>query len=192
MAIYTNHPDVKKIALSAFPSYTGRKFRVSVQESPMSVKSYWDGGTRSYYTFVRLDNAKAGPAVPVQHPFFDKQIEGADKVQLVPGLACVEHVIFCGKDLGVTIHIHPDNAPRFLPPKTDLTENERIVLKYTGSYKNTYAGETNIRAKYAYREKGMLPEVWFETQKALIAKKLLTKAGALNNAGRNALAQSNN
>lgn len=123
-----------------------------------------------------------------QQSAFDKPIANADSVQLVHGLACVKHTIFQGKDLGITIHVHQDNAHRLLPEnKEELTRDEKIVLVFTRSYKNSYAGETNCRFKQAQRSKGITKAQWDIAYQSLLEKKLLNKNGAINNDGRNAV-----
>ena len=120
---------------------------------------------------------------------YDKQIKGAEAVNLVPGLICVKHELFCGKDMGITLMVHPDNAPKLLSEKSenDLTKNELIVLVFSRSYKNSYGGQTNVRFKEAHRSKGITQEDWESAKRSLISKKLLNRAGALNNDGRNAV-----
>ena len=184
-AIYTDHPDVVALARRAYPDYTGRKFRIVVAEHPINVKSCWDGGSCSFFKFIRLDGTSDTVEMPAQSAF-DTPVEGADRVPLVPGLACVEHTIFCGKDAGIRIHVHPENAPRLLPPAVELPEDERIVLKYTKSLKNTYGGRTNIRYTEAHSETGITPERWESSKVSLINKKLLRGDGSITNEGRNA------
>ena len=99
-----NEPMVKEICNAAFPSYNGRMYKLRTQET-IDVRSYWDGGSRDYYTFVRLSDMSA-VAIP-QQSAFDKQIPGADNVKLADGIACVQHTIFCGKDMGLTIIVNP-------------------------------------------------------------------------------------
>jgi hypothetical protein len=112
--MFTNDPEVKALAKRAFPDYTGRKFRVEVVNHSIDVRSYWDGGSREYFKFVRLDGQKGEIVIPPQSAY-DKTVNGADAVTLVPGLVCVSHIYFCGKDLGLCVYIHPDNAPKLLP-----------------------------------------------------------------------------
>ena len=97
---------VKRILAATFPEYRGRKIRLSVSDRPLDVRSCWDGGSRSYFTFVRLDTFVV-MEMPAQSAF-DKRVTGADAVTLPPGCACVEHIYFCGKDLGITIHVGTD------------------------------------------------------------------------------------
>jgi hypothetical protein len=110
----TTNKAVKAVALAAFPDYKGRKFFLELQKYPIDVCSYWGGGSRDYFNFVRLDNLKVFGEVP-QQSAYDKPIQGADKVELPPGLACVCHSYFCGKDTGLTVYINPVDNQKYLP-----------------------------------------------------------------------------
>ena len=107
-------PLIKQIASAAYPEYRGRKFHIEVSEYPLDVRSYWDGGSRSYFRFVNLMTLEISSQVSAQSAF-DKPISGAEAVTLPVGFACVEHSIFCGKDSGLTFHIRPENAAKLLP-----------------------------------------------------------------------------
>ena len=112
-AIKTNHPEVKAIAKKCYPDYKGRKFFVQVQTYPLNVKSHWDGGSRDYFHFYDLGTGKVSGEVPAQS-IFDKQIAGAERVTVPAGITCVKRSFFCGKETGITLVVHPDNAPRLL------------------------------------------------------------------------------
>jgi hypothetical protein len=174
-----------RLMLSAFPSYNGRKFKVRTQNT-VNVRSCWDGGSRDTFRFVELATGACSDQVPAQSAF-DRPIQGADSVTLPDGAGCVEHSIFCGKDMGLTLIIPPEAAPKLLPPKDDATDDELIVLKYTRSLKNTYSGQTNIRFTEASRDGGITQERWTAAQDTLKARKLLNKSGAITPAGRNAV-----
>ena len=117
----TTDKTLKSICKAAFPSYNGRKFKVSplrTPESTFSVASYWDGGSRDYFSFVALsDSMCASSEVPAQSAF-DRPIAGADRVQLPKGIVCVRHSIFCGKDTGCTVICRPDDL------NSELIENK--------------------------------------------------------------------
>jgi len=181
--MHTNDADVKHIALTAYPDYTGHKFQVVVS-STVNVQSYWDGGSRSFFKFVRLDGSTDTLTVPPQSAY-DRPIINGDVVPLVPGLACVEHVIFCGRDLGIRIHVHADNAPKLLPAPVDFTDDEKTVLVYTKSLKSSYGGISNFRYHEAHKRTGITLEQWDAAKATLMDKKFLNKAGALTNEGRN-------
>ena len=183
--IHTNDQDVMMIGRAAFPDYSGRKFRVKVAIHPINVRSYWEGGSRTFFKFIKLSDVSKSFEVPAQSAF-DRPIEGADSVELVPGLACVSHSYFCGKDMGIEIMVHPDNAPRLLPEPMELTEDEKIVLKYTKGYKACYAGRSNNRLYEAQHYTDITEARWEVAKASCIQKGLLNKAGAITNAGRNA------
>jgi hypothetical protein len=186
-AIYTNDIDVKKVALAAYPDYSGRKFKVVVETSPINVSSYWDGGSNNYFVFLRLDNLKTWE-MPGQS-INDVKVEGAENVSLIPGMVCVEHTYFCGKDLGITIHVHPENAPKSITEQVELTREEKIVLVFTRSYKNTYAGMSNYRYHEACRSKQISLEQWETAKASLTAKGYLNKYGAITMEGKNVIGE---
>ena len=172
-----------RLMLAAVPGYRGRKFSVRPQES-VDIRSYWDGGSRDTFTFVHLASGRVTPQAPAQSAF-DRPIKGADCVTLPEGVGCVSHAIYRGRDLGLTLLIPPANAVLFLPEPASVTDDELIVLGYTGQYKNTYSGRKNIRASKAIRDGKITQDRWTAAQGTLIARKLLTKAGAITPAGRN-------
>lgn len=181
--MYTNDGDVQRLGRLAFPDYTGRKFQVHVCES-VNIRSCWEGGSRDFFKFVRLHDMFCSAEMP-QQSAYDAPIRGGDDVKLVPGLVCVEHSIFCGKDTGITIHVHAENAPKYLPAPVDLTEDEKTVLSYTKSCKSSYAGISNFRFHEATRRTKITLDRWEAAKASCIVKGLLNKAGALTIDGRN-------
>jgi hypothetical protein len=109
-----DYPSVVRLMKSAYPEYTGRKFRMEVCDHEFETHSYWDGGTRTTYTFVRADG-KMMEVDSMSAPW--EQYKENRKAKLVPGLACVEHTIFCGHDVGLTIMFHPDDMPKTIEYK---------------------------------------------------------------------------
>ncbi len=180
-------PDVfiRLMVSRAFPNYNGNKFKLAVSDSPLNCASYWDGGSRSFFVFANLATGEVSNSCPVQSAF-DRPIAGLDAVSLPDGFACLEHTISCGKDSGITIHIHSANAGKFLPAQVELTRFENIVLAYTRCLKSSYAGQSNYRFREANRETGISVYDW-ETSKAnLITRGFLNKQGALTISGKNA------
>ena len=74
----------------------------------MSLRSYWDGPSRSYFAVVRLADGAAQTA-PDSHPFFDRQYEGVDEFVIPTGFVVVERRYF-GQNQYITVHV-PEEAP---------------------------------------------------------------------------------
>jgi hypothetical protein len=176
-------PELKALGERLF-SYHGRKFQIVPAES-MTLSSYWDGGSRTYYAVIsqvpgEIQSVMIGECGgPFQPP--------PSKVALNPQTMVVSHHIFCGEDLGLTFYVHPSILPKYLPEPASLTRNEKIVLCATRSYKSTYAGDGNYRFHEARRITGINLEFWATAKTGLIAKGLLNKSGALTVDGKNAI-----
>ena len=178
----------QEIGRKVFPAYAGRKYSLQVREPGMSLTSYWDGGSRSYYRVVRLSDMQA-VEVPQNGSGFDGHGYGFTNEQLPqPGLMVVEHAIFCGKDFGLTFHVHQENAAKFLPADSavTLTWEQRVVLTATRSLKSSYGGIKNFRFVQANDETGITLAQWEQAKGELIAAKLLNAAGAITVTGSNA------
>jgi hypothetical protein len=98
-----------------------------------------------------------------------------------------EHVIFCGKDLGVTLYLNEDNITKLLPNNTEeLSLDCQIVLTATAMLKSSYAGVGNYRFVSANRDLKITAERWESAKSYLINNKYLNGAGAITDKGRNA------
>lgn len=183
---HVQKPDSKmrQIAGECF-GYTGNTFKLSTAY-PHNLRSYWDGGSRSYYAFYSLVNGKCS-VVESNHPLFE-----AGKPyyleKLPERVLLVEHSIFCGKDHGITIYANESDLAPMLPAPTDeLTEAEKIVLTFTKCFKASYGGNSNVRYTEAKRVHGITGAAWQTAKTDLIEKGLLNKVGAITAAGRNAI-----
>ena len=177
---------IQDIIKATFPDYHGRKVQLSFNP-PKRLDSYWSGGSKTSYTFYHLDTKKVY-AVETNHPFFEARMPRNLEDGLLPRLLLIAHVIFCGKDMGITIYANVKDLAPILPETPELTDNECTVLKYTSRYKNSYAGRTNIRWQRAHEETKISRQVWQETQAGLRCRKLLAGSGAITAKGRNTLA----
>ena len=100
----------KPILQKTFPQYKGRKIRVELANKVYIHDTNWSGGTRNKYMALQSNgdfNAYNAPA-----PWVNK--EEGKAIDMVPGMMIVMHTIFCGKDIGITIYIHPSNAPKWI------------------------------------------------------------------------------
>lgn len=98
------HPLVA-FAKKAFPEYRGRKFRKVVSSSSRELHSYWTEGSKDSYRTVDLATGRIAEPITVQ-PFVR---DVAPPFVPSSNVLLVEHTIFCGKDLGCRIYVHPDS-----------------------------------------------------------------------------------
>jgi len=100
-------PRVKRIIQDCYPTYRGRKVRLS-EHIPSQLDSWWDGGSRDYYVFYQPTTRKVFP-VHSNHPVFEaNQPRNLNQESIPEDVLLVEHSIFCGKDVGITIHVKSD------------------------------------------------------------------------------------
>lgn len=110
---------VRQILTDCFPDYRGRKVSIHAQSAPLNLASYWDGGSRDFFVLYSLTE-RCTLKVPPQS-MFDRKVPGVERVTLPDGIVCVEHSIFCGKDIGITIHVNPANLAGLLPATTEAS-----------------------------------------------------------------------
>lgn len=176
-------PLIQGICRAAFPNYSGRMFKLRVQET-VDVRSYWDGGSRDYFAFVDLATLRASGELPSMHPAFDPHYRGSDAVAIPDGFACVRHSIFCGKDTGLTIIVNSRTMnPSLLPPSVELSRDQRIVLAATVGLKASYGGVKDFRFSEASQETGITRDRWDTAKAECIARKLLN-GGRRDHSGR--------
>jgi len=125
-------PEIARIIQASFPD--NHKPAVSVEVfRPRSLNSYWDGGSKDEYVFVRLEDHKA-VEIPTSHPYYDRRNDGSrmgnvELTQLPEGVVLVHGGYFCGKKIQLTIYTRPDGlAAKLTPPETELTNKERSAL----------------------------------------------------------------
>jgi len=183
MKIYTQCEEVKRVARTAFPDYSGNKFSVDTYSGEMRLDSCWDGGSRDYYSLVDLGGMRAVSIPENGNPFSSGgQIFKASSLPF--NVAIVQHTIFCGKDLGITVFVQPENLNQsWLPAPVEMTLAEKIVLTCTRERKSSYNGRN--RQQMAFDDCG-LPETEWNTAKAsCIAKGWLKANGSITDSGRN-------
>jgi len=119
-----NDPIARKLARATFPSYNGRKFEIIVTDTVCISGDNWSGGSRSTYVAFTLSTDPQSAPLPRN----DWRASSVPSVALAPGFGIAEHVLFCGKDLGLRFHIHPENAAPLLPAGDTLPETDALVL----------------------------------------------------------------
>lgn len=181
MKTYTQDPTVKRIALAAFPSYAGRSFAVApfVGGSSKRLDSFWSGRSRDYWQLVHVETLRTIP-IPENGTPFSNGGQIFTISELPEGAALVQHCIFSGKDLGVTVYVRPENLAPLLPAPLDLSWAEKVVLTVTAGLKGF------ARLEYAQRGTGITVPEYDAAKVTLAAKGLLTRAGGITPDGRNA------
>jgi len=139
---------IKTVCKTAFPNYNGRKLKINYNCKQINLRSYWDGGSKSTYVILRLDDNKTLQA-PVSHPFFNKSITGVDNFVIPENYVVVQHSIFCGKDMGLTIHT--PSAAQLLNDGSDnieLTRVQKMVLCWIVGLKSAYRKQERINSHF--------------------------------------------
>jgi hypothetical protein len=91
---------VKHLASLIYPDYKGRKFRIHEQET-YHLENYWDGGSRTYSVAIDFKgNRVIMPSPETLNPY---NKEAHLDFTIPPGIGILEHVFFCGKDLGICL-----------------------------------------------------------------------------------------
>jgi len=176
--------DIRKIVKACYPQYNGKTIQIS-DTPPKTCRSYWDGGSKRYYVLYSLSDGRT-MEVGTNHPFFEPD-KPYELRELPKDVLLVQHNIFQGKDLGITIFANQENMQHMLPDPMELPDNEIIVLLYTAHLKSSYAGQSNYRRYSAVRDNKITKEGWDAAKAKLIESKHLNKAGAITAKGRNAI-----
>ena len=179
IGIHTRAPEIVQVLKTAFPEYNGHKFQLKTLTNGLSVGSYWSGGSRSYFKLVNLATLKTMNVPESRKPIIANNVPD--------GVALAQHDIFCGKDMGLILHVLPSNLSRLLVNKVELMWTEKVVLTATRSLKSSYAGIKNFRYIEASRQTGITSDEWDEAEQRLKDRKLLNKAGAITLDGKNAI-----
>ena len=189
----TVHLDAGMVPVSLRGQYAGKMFqaRVTTEGYVPSHAGVWDGGSRSSYEMVELATGRAVPFPGQGAAPWDAKRQDL-KFKIPEGYCVREHVIFCGKDLGLRFYLRPEDAAPMLPAPVDLSHAEKIVLMATAGFKASYGGRDRYQmAEDAlnYRTGAVMPsrEVWEAAKGRLIERGMLDKRGAITVKGRNAI-----
>jgi hypothetical protein len=127
-----SHPVINRIVKVVFRNAkTRRTVKVKIRTS-VHIADYWDDGSRTYASFVQLStmlsvsaqNLPASARQQIANPF---NLAIAD-LEMQPGYAVVENVIFRGKDLGYRIILHPSDVEGYMPEAKKLLPEPEINL----------------------------------------------------------------
>lgn len=188
--MYVEKQDVADLVKVAYPDYTGRKYQVQTA-TKYHLSNYWSEGSINFAKLARYENGwKVLDAPESTKDPFNKVAHAT--IDIPKNGLVVEHSIFCGKDLGITVYIHPESlfitGPKSLTQgDPEFSREEKIVLAATRGLKSSYAGISNYRYHAAHRETGITLEAYEGAKTRLIEAGYLTRAGAITLKGRNAI-----
>ena len=106
---------VKALVHRAFPSYKGRKYSLEVSRTIYISNTHWDGGSKNEYVAVPLVAGFSKAQSGAVGKWYEGGVQA--EVEVPEGIAVVEHTIYCGQDMGLTIHLNPADASALLPEK---------------------------------------------------------------------------
>lgn len=167
-----------RIARKAFPG-NRKDFSVRAFQGPMNVNSYWDGGSRSAYVMIRLDDMSTATLPTSTHPIFDRKANGErcgnlELNKLPPNTALVSGGTFRGKPASVTVYVSEENLTPLLPKPIELDESELSALQTIRSTK----GGQHRRDEFARAKLGP-----YSLENPLIIRLLKLKLIKANKAG---------
>lgn len=181
--LHTSAPEVQSLVRTAFPGYSGKRFTVETFSGPMVLNSYWSGGSRDYWALVNMATGKVFTVPENGTPWTNPR--GFKVGRLPLNLALVRHSK--GHYESTCVYVSPENISKYLPAPAELSREEKIVLAATSGLKSSYAGIKDYRFHEANQMTGIPRSLWDSTKAELIGKGLLNKAGAITDAGRNAI-----
>lgn len=133
-------PEILTIVRAAFPEAASRRTVKVEPRTRVHVSDYWDGGSRTYTAFVRLADMTSVPSGAIPREACQQNHNPLNltiaEIELAPGFALVEHVIFQGKDLGYRVSLHPSNVTPLLTAAPQVEERDRRILAAIRSYKS--------------------------------------------------------
>ena len=122
--------DIRAIIDATFPDYRGPHAKVEVRATAEyhDYQLNWSGGSITYLKALRCDGAGGFEVIDLRTVWGSGQ---GYKGAIPADMMLVEHVMSCGKDLGVRCIVSPDSQfmPRLsLPAVVELSRDEVIVL----------------------------------------------------------------
>lgn len=104
-------PMIREMLRATYPGWTGRKISVKIKNFLTFYNTNWGGGSRNEYRSFELATGR-GRALLVSAPW-KNAVEG-QTADIPAGWVVVEHTIFQGHDMGITIHVNPADVAKAL------------------------------------------------------------------------------
>jgi len=115
-----SNPVARALIEATFPDWKGRRVHLGCAQNVTVYNLNWAGGSRNVYRWVEISEAlERGTAAATASPGPGGILRDEEgKTYPVPvGFACVEHVMFQGKDAGVYIRVNPADLIPLLPAR---------------------------------------------------------------------------
>jgi hypothetical protein len=98
---------IKALGKKAYPNYRGRKWELRFATS-YTMENYWDGGSKTYAFAINLATGEiSAPSAATTDPF-NKAAHAS--FEIPAGFGIIENSIFCGKPMGISLVIRPDET----------------------------------------------------------------------------------
>lgn len=107
-----DHLALKMQLLRLIPKYRKHKAIIVITDSIDMVGTYWDGGSRSSYSFMNMATGAEFFAPQYNPPQFGGP-QVAPKIEIKPGTLCVSTGTFRGKIATATVYLNPADKERF-------------------------------------------------------------------------------
>jgi hypothetical protein len=107
-----DYPRLKNQVLRAVPTYRKHKAIIVFTTGVEMHDTFWDGGSRSSYSFFNTANGTQVFAPQYAPPQFGGP-RVAPRMELVPGTLGISTGIFNGKTATATVFLHPDDKEVF-------------------------------------------------------------------------------
>jgi hypothetical protein len=108
------YPEIMRIIRVAAPSYKKHKVFLGVYETLTLTGTYWNDGSRTSYTAVRIADCVSQGAPKFDPPQFGGP-RVAPEIAIPDGIAIVSTETFCGKTATAGIYINHNTAAKLLP-----------------------------------------------------------------------------
>jgi hypothetical protein len=86
------YPELKRVILQGFPGYRKHSAFVHTFGGRVNISSYWDGGSKDYFSVVELQSGRSHPISGSSHPFYDIARHGMANQQSADGFVSSDHV----------------------------------------------------------------------------------------------------
>jgi len=134
--------EIRPIIDATFPEYRGPKASVRIQATAeySAADLSWQDGSKTEVKALRNIN---GELIVADLNTISMTNTASFYGVIPPDFMLVEHVIFCGKDLGIRCVVSPDSVflPKLLPAPVELTDDDVFVLSVHAQLKSGYRKE---------------------------------------------------